>query len=79
MGRSQYAVLSDGSGGQQENITNPTDVLAGMWADNKNPADLSQTSGEGEPGSGNTYTDLAAEAHARPSISTSRISPTPTS
>jgi hypothetical protein len=46
----------------EEHITNPTDVLAGIWADNKNPADLSKTSGSAAPGSENTYTDLAAEA-----------------
>jgi hypothetical protein len=51
-----------GSGGQVEHITNPSDVLAGIWADNTNPADLSKTSAEGEPGPANTYSDLAAEA-----------------
>ena len=67
MGGTEWASVSTqyyqtASGGQQEHITNPTDVLAGLWADNKNPADLSQTSSEGEPGPANTYTDLAAEA-----------------
>ncbi len=51
-----------GAGGAEEHITNPTQVLAGIWADNENPADLSKTSAEAAPGSGNTYTDLAAEA-----------------
>jgi serine protease len=48
--------------GEEEHITNPTGVLAGIWADNADPADLSKTSAEAEPGSGNTYTDLGAEA-----------------
>jgi hypothetical protein len=46
----------------EEHITNPLRVLAGMWADNTNPADLAKTSASSEPGAGNTYTDLAAEA-----------------
>jgi hypothetical protein len=51
-----------GPSGAEEHITNPADVLAGLWADNKNAADLSKTSASGEPGSANTYSDLAAEA-----------------
>jgi hypothetical protein len=67
MGGTEWAGVSTqffqtGAGGSEEHITNPTDVLAGMWVDNKSPADLSKTSAESEPGSGNTYTDLAAEA-----------------
>jgi hypothetical protein len=50
------------SSATEEHITNPLHVLAGMWADNTNPADLTKTSASSEPGAGNTYTDLAAEA-----------------
>src|SRR6185437_8562307 len=67
LGGTEWAGVSSqffqiGSGGSEEHITNPTNVLAGLWADNEAPADLSKTSGESEPGAGNTYTDLAAEA-----------------
>ena len=67
MGGTEWAGVStqffqNGTGGSEEHITNPTEVLGGIWADNTNPADLSKTSAEAEPGSGNTYTDLAAEA-----------------
>ncbi len=48
--------------GEEEHITNPSDVLAGIWTDNTGPADLSKTSAAAEPGAGNTYTDLGAEA-----------------
>jgi hypothetical protein len=48
--------------GLTKHITNPSDVLGGMWADNTNPADLSKTSSSNPAGSGNTYSDLAAEA-----------------
>jgi hypothetical protein len=51
-----------GSSATEEHITNPLHVLAGMWVDNTNPADLAKTSASSEPGAGNTYTDLAAEA-----------------
>jgi hypothetical protein len=51
-----------GAGGAEEHITNPSDVLGGLWVDNKTPADLSKTSAESSPGMGNTYSDLAAEA-----------------
>ena len=66
MGGTEWAGVStqffqNGPAGE-EHITNPTDVLAGIWTDNTNPADLSKTSAESEPGSANTYTDLAAEA-----------------
>jgi hypothetical protein len=50
-------------GGQTQNITNPSNVLAGIWADNSNKApDLAGTSASNAPGPGNTYTDLGAEA-----------------
>ena len=67
MGGTQWAQVSTqffqtGAGGTEEHITNPSDVLAGMWVDDKGPADLSGTSAESSPGPGNTYTDLAAEA-----------------
>jgi hypothetical protein len=48
--------------GQTQNIANTQDVLAGIWVDDRNPADLSKTSSSSAPGPGNTYTDLAAEA-----------------
>ena len=49
--------------GQTQNIANPTNVLAGIWADNSLKApDLSGTSASNPPGPGNTYSDLAAEA-----------------
>jgi hypothetical protein len=67
MGGTEWAHVStqffqSGAGGSEEHITNPANVLAGMWVDNTNPADLSKTSAESEPGSANTYTDLGAEA-----------------
>jgi hypothetical protein len=67
MGGTQWAQVStqyfqSSAGGNEEHITNPSDVLAGIWVDDKNPADLSQTSAENAPGTGNTYTDLGAEA-----------------
>ena len=50
------------AGGSEQHINNPGDVLAGIWVDDRNPANLSGTSAENAPGAGNTYTDLAAEA-----------------
>lgn len=66
MGGTEWAGVSTqffqkGPSGEEEHITNPTDVLGGIWVDDKNAADLSKTSAEGA-GEGNTYTDLAAEA-----------------
>ena len=66
MGGTEWAGVStqffqQGAGGE-EHITNPTDVLAGIWADNRDPADLSKTSAEASAGTGNTYSDLGAEA-----------------
>ena len=44
-------------------ITNPTDQLAGMWADDTNSiTSLPKTSASNPAGPNNTYTDLAAEA-----------------
>jgi serine protease len=46
-----------------QHITNPADVLAGIWVDDANPAaGLPKTTADAKPGAGNTYTDLAAEA-----------------
>jgi hypothetical protein len=67
LGGTEWANVStqfyqSGSGGGEEHITNPSDVLGGIWVDNKNAANLAQTSSEATPGSGNTYSDLGAEA-----------------
>ncbi len=68
LGGTEWAAVSTqffqtGAGGQTEHITNPTNVLAGLWVDNANEdANLSGTSSSNPPGPGNTYTDLAAEA-----------------
>src|SRR5207253_4184907 len=67
LGGTRWAAVStqflQTAAGQTERITNPTNVLAGMWTDNAhNAAQLSKTSAENPPGPGNTYTDLAAEA-----------------
>jgi serine protease len=49
--------------GANQNITNPTNQLAGMWVDDTNSiTGLPTTSGSNPAGSSNTYTDLAAEA-----------------
>ena len=49
--------------GQKRYITNPTSQLAGIWVDDANSiTGLPKTSSSAAPGSGNTYTDLAAEA-----------------
>jgi serine protease len=53
----------DSSSGSNVNVTNPTEQLAGIWADDANDAgSLASTSSSNPPGSTNTYTDLAAEA-----------------
>jgi serine protease len=50
-------------GGQIQNITNPTDVLARIWVDDSKTApDLAGTSASNPPGPANTYTDLGTEA-----------------
>ncbi|MHB8690165.1 MAG: hypothetical protein ACYDHH_02870 [Solirubrobacteraceae bacterium] len=49
--------------GKQQFITNPTNQLAGIWADDTNSASgLPHTSASNPAGPTNTYTDLAAEA-----------------
>jgi serine protease len=51
------------SAGAQQSITNPSEQLAGIWADDSNnAASLASTSSSNPPGPTNTYTDLAAEA-----------------
>jgi hypothetical protein len=67
LGGTEWANVStqyyqSGAGGSEEHITNPSNVLGGIWVDNKDAADLAQTSSEAAPGSGNTYSDLGAEA-----------------
>jgi hypothetical protein len=67
LGGTQWAGVStqyfqQGAAGQTEHITNPSDVLAGIWVDNKNNGNLSNTSSANAHGPTNTYTDLAAEA-----------------
>jgi hypothetical protein len=66
MGGTSWAGVStqffQSAGGSEQHITNPADVLAGMWVDDRNPANLTGTSAENAPGPGNTFTDLAAEA-----------------
>jgi hypothetical protein len=51
-----------GPGGTEEHIANPSNVLAGIWVDDENSANLTGTSSSNPAGAGNTYTDLAAEA-----------------
>ncbi|HZU39604.1 MAG TPA: hypothetical protein VE992_01060 [Solirubrobacteraceae bacterium] len=59
--QTQYYETS--SSGAKTYITNPTDQLAGIWADDTNDiTGLPKTSSSNPPGAGNTYTDLAAEA-----------------
>jgi serine protease len=49
--------------GSNQNITNPSEQLAGIWADDSNDATgLPSTSSSNPPGASNTYTDLAQEA-----------------
>jgi hypothetical protein len=51
------------SSGNKDYITNPTDQLGGIWADDTNDiTGLESTSASNPPGPTNTYTDLAAEA-----------------
>jgi serine protease len=51
------------SGGSRQYIQNPSQQLAGMWADDTNSiTGLPQTSASNPAGSRNTYTDLAQEA-----------------
>ncbi len=59
--QSQY-YQSDTSGAKTY-VGNPSNQLGGIWVDDANDASgLSKTSSSAPPGSGNTYTDLAAEA-----------------
>ncbi len=66
MGGTQWAGVStqyfQESGGAQQQIANPSNVLGGIWVDDRNNGNLAGTSAENPPGPGNTYTDLAAEA-----------------
>jgi hypothetical protein len=67
LGGTQWAAqttqyFQTGSGGSEEHITNPSDVLAGIWVDDENNGNLTGTSSSNAPGATNTYTDLAAEA-----------------
>jgi hypothetical protein len=51
------------SSGNQQYITNPSNVLAGIWVDDTNDiTGLAKTSSTAPAGSGNTYYDLAQEA-----------------
>src|SRR5579884_512051 len=53
----------DTSSGAKQNITNPSEQLAGIWVDDSNDASgLPKTSSSNPPGPTNTYTDLAQEA-----------------
>jgi hypothetical protein len=59
----QTQYYENGSGGSQVHITNSADQLSGIWVDDTNSiTGLPKTSSSAAPGSGNTYTDLAAEA-----------------
>ncbi|MGH2876726.1 MAG: hypothetical protein ACRDNJ_14025 [Solirubrobacteraceae bacterium] len=59
-----YQTVNDASGNPYEqHIGNPTDQLAGIWADDANSiTGLPKTSSSSSAGPTNTYTDLAAEA-----------------
>ncbi len=58
--QTQYYQTVDGA---NQNITNPSEQLAGIWADDSDDAAaLAGTSSSNPPGSTNTYTDLGAEA-----------------
>jgi hypothetical protein len=68
MGGTEWAAVSTqffqtAADGSTQSITNPTDVLAGLWVDDStNGPNLAGTSAANPPGPGNTYTDLASEA-----------------
>jgi len=66
MGGTEWAGVSkqyyQSAGGKEEHVTNPGNVLAGIWVDDNSPANLSKTSASNPAGATNTYTDLAAEA-----------------
>ena len=59
----QTQYFQTGSGTQQ-NITNPTEQLAGVWVDDSNPNTLPKTSMNNAAGSSNTLTVLGKEAQA---------------
>ena len=48
--------------GNRAYVSNDQNVLAGIWVDDANPANLSKTSSSNPAGPTNTYTQLAAEA-----------------
>ncbi len=53
----------DTTSGSQQNITNPSEQLAGLWVDDTNDATgIPSTSSSNPPGPTNTYTVLAQEA-----------------
>jgi serine protease len=59
--QTQYFQL--GASRHKQHVTNPSDQLAGLWADDTNDiSGLAKTSANNRPGPANTYTDLAAEA-----------------
>jgi serine protease len=63
--QTQYYQTVKDSAGKPYNqyITNPSDQLSGIWADDTNSiTGLPKTSSSNPPGPTNTYTDLAAEA-----------------
>jgi hypothetical protein len=63
--QTQYYQTVKDSAGQpyNQNITNPTNQLSGIWIDDTDSiTGLPKTSSSNPPGSSNTYTDLAAEA-----------------
>jgi serine protease len=68
MGGTDWAGVQDqyyqtDSSGAQQNITNPSEQLAGIWVDDTNDASiLAKTSSSNPAGPTNTYTDLAQEA-----------------
>ncbi len=68
MGGTEWATVSTqffqtAADGTTQNITNPTNVLSGIWVDDtKTAPNLTGTSASNPPGPGNTYTDLATEA-----------------
>ncbi|HEX4671281.1 MAG TPA: hypothetical protein VH279_03380 [Solirubrobacteraceae bacterium] len=59
----QTQYYDTGSAGKKHFITNPTNQLAGIWADDgDNAGALANTSADNAAGPTNTYTDLATEA-----------------
>ncbi len=66
MGGTEWAKVStqyyQGEAGKEQHITNPSNVLGGIWVDDKSAANLSKTTASNPSGPTNTYSDLAAEA-----------------